>query len=310
MSSLPPIVIEPSTERLIVMSFVATLFHLCMLYAVSFTAPKNNSDMKNHIMDVVLVQKSTEKAPDNAKFLAQANQQSGGVVEKAQERPSTPVVAPFPDEVANLVVTPPEPQIAASATPDPQVEQLTVNAPSSFQVASAQRLNPAQEPSTLNGDALETTVLSPDVPNTTMIMNVRASLASLQAELDKKIENYAKNPRKTFIGASTREYKYASYMDSWRLRVERIGTLHYPLEARQLGISGSLILEVAINKDGSINEVHIRKSSGNALIDDSALRIVHLSAPFAPLSEEIRKDTDILYITRTWEFLNNGLNTH
>ncbi|EIJ44176.1 TonB family protein [Beggiatoa alba B18LD] len=310
MSSLPPIVIEPSTERLIVMSFVAMLFHLFLLYAVSFSVPKSQSTLRNHIMDVVLVQKSMEKAPADAKFLAQANQQGGGAEEDAQHRPSTPTVAPFPDEIARLVVTPPEQQIAASAVPEPDLKVLTGHVPSAFSVPDTQRINPPEEASELNGDALETTVLSPDVPNTLLIMNVRASLASLQAELDKKIENYAKNPRKTFIGASTREYKYASYMDTWRLRVERIGKDNYPLEAKVQGVSGSLILEVAINKDGTINDVKIRKSSGHVVLDDAALRIVHLSSPFAPLPEEIRKDTDILYITRTWEFLNNGLNTH
>jgi len=94
-------------------------------------------------------------------------------------------------------------------------------------------------------------------------------------------------------------------MEAWRSKVERIGNLNYPDEARKRKLSGSLILDVALNPDGSVNDVVVRRSSGQKILDDAAIRIVHLAAPFAPFPADIRKDTDILHITRTWQFLNN-----
>jgi protein TonB len=127
----------------------------------------------------------------------------------------------------------------------------------------------------------------------------------LSAELDRKLEARSQRPRRKFISASTREYKYASYMEAWRAKVERVGNLNYPDDARKNNISGSLILDVALNADGSVNQITVRRSSGSKVLDDAAIHIVELSSPFAPFPNQIRKETDILHITRTWQFLDN-----
>ena len=89
------------------------------------------------------------------------------------------------------------------------------------------------------------------------------------------------------------------------MKVERVGNLNYPDEARRNRLSGHLILDVALNPDGSINEITIRKPSGHKVLDDAAVRIVELAAPYAPFPDSFRKETDILHITRTWQFVNN-----
>ena len=94
-------------------------------------------------------------------------------------------------------------------------------------------------------------------------------------------------------------------MDAWRRKVEMVGNLNYPQEAKKLNLSGSLILDVALNKDGTINEITLRKSSGKKLLDDAAIRIVELAAPFAPFPMNIENQVDILHILRTWQFINN-----
>jgi protein TonB len=129
---------------------------------------------------------------------------------------------------------------------------------------------------------------------------------SLSAALDESRAIYAKRPRQTFISAATREYKYASYMEAWRRKVETIGNLNYPDEARRRDLSGSLILDVALNADGSINNITLRRSSGHRVLDDAAIAIVRLAAPFAEFPDNIRKETDVLHITRTWQFLRGN----
>ena len=137
---------------------------------------------------------------------------------------------------------------------------------------------------------------------------VRRSLAmaSLSAEVDQRLNSYAKRPHRKWISARTREHKYAAYMDAWRTKVERVGNLNYPDEARRKRLSGELRLDVAIKSDGSVEKITIRKPSGHKVLDDAAVRIVRLAAPYARFPKAIREETDILHIQRTWRFLSSN----
>jgi protein TonB len=130
----------------------------------------------------------------------------------------------------------------------------------------------------------------------------------LSAEFNLKAERFAKRPRRKTINASTKEYKYATYLDAWRRKVERVGNLNYPDEAKRQKLHGNLVLHVAVQADGSVkkNGIRVLHSSGHKLLDDAAIRIVRLAAPYAPFPASIRKETDILDITRTWRFLSNN----
>ena len=144
-----------------------------------------------------------------------------------------------------------------------------------------------------------------ELPNAAVLLANSFKIAALNSELRRKLEAQSQRPRRKFISASTREYKYAAYMEAWRIKVERVGNLNYPDEARKNRLTGSLILDVALNTDGSVNQITIRRSSGSKILDDAAVRIVELSSPFSPFPDHIREETDILHITRTWQFLNN-----
>ena len=137
---------------------------------------------------------------------------------------------------------------------------------------------------------------------------IRRSLeiARLSAEVSERVNAYAKRPRLKTISASTREYVYASYMEAWRRKVERIGNLNYPDEAKKHKIYGNLMLDVALNPDGSLRDVKLLRSSGHKILDDAAIRIVRLGAPYSPFSKEMREQTDILHIIRTWQFLSTN----
>jgi protein TonB len=124
----------------------------------------------------------------------------------------------------------------------------------------------------------------------------------LLAELSLQQENYQKRPRRKFLTANTREYKYATYMDAWRSKVERIGNLNYPEEAKIRNLTGSLVLDVAILPDGKLDNINVRRSSHHKALDDAAIRIVRLAAPYAPFPKNFRDEVDIIHITRTWKF--------
>jgi len=103
------------------------------------------------------------------------------------------------------------------------------------------------------------------------------------------------------ISSRTKDYEYRSYFEAWRQKVERIGTLNYPKEAK-LGNFGSLRLTVSINQDGGIHDIVVEKSSGSKALDEAAIRIVRLGEPYASFSDRMRHEVDILNITRTWKF--------
>lgn len=306
--SLNSIEISPAVEQLLVAIFLSTVFHLTFVFGVSFVLP---SDIfrSTSMIEVVLVQTSTDKAREDANYLAQANQEGGGWSEK-NGHPSTPTVSPFPDHTANLVTTSPPMQTAA-ASEHLDTKQLTTNSPSTHSVEAFNNLlTPTQDPDEF-GMAEENTEAFMDPVDTDQIAELRSSVASIQAEIDQKYESLAKKSlrEKWLTSLNARESKYAVYMDSWRRKVEKIGTQNYPEEAKQNKIAGNLILDVAINANGTIYYVEILKSSGKAILDNAAKKIIHQAAPFPPFSSEIRKETDVIHITRTWEFVDSRLTT-
>jgi protein TonB len=135
--------------------------------------------------------------------------------------------------------------------------------------------------------------------------SVEQERTRLVAEIDRGWHEYQSRPKHKYLNARTREYKYAAYMKAWEAKVERIGNLNYPEEAKRRGLSGQLRLDVALNSDGSINTIVVRRSSSHTVLDDAARRIVQLAAPFAPFPDNIREEIDVLHITRTWRF-NEG----
>jgi len=147
---------------------------------------------------------------------------------------------------------------------------------------------------------------APRLTATDILASRGEEIARLTAKIDEETTAYAHRPRRKAVTATTQEYKYASYLETWRRKVEAIGNLNYPEEARRLKLYGSLILRVALRADGSLEEVRVLRSSGSDVLDQAAVRIVHLAAPFAPFPPEIRKETDFLDITRTWQFLTNN----
>jgi len=136
--------------------------------------------------------------------------------------------------------------------------------------------------------------------------NIRANRTGKQLKetINLAYLNAQSRPREKYVSARSKEHKYAAYIEKWRILVERVGNLNYPDAARQQGLVGSLILDAAIRSDGTVEKIRVLDSSGFKVLDDSAGRIVHIAAPFAPFPNEIKSEIDILHIVNTWNFDN------
>ena len=296
-----PPVIRP-VDRLGLTLCLAVISHAVIVLGVTFTA-EDIFEPRYDTMEIVLVREQSPTAPEQATLLAQASLEGGGD-SPVQVVPAMPLPPPFPDAQAAIVATQPAP--APPPRPEKKAETkelLAAKAPD--EPHSARQPDPVEteQPQPAPAPTAPTTQA---LPSAAALLTNSFKIAALSAEIKEKLEAQAQRPKRKFVSASTREYKYAAYMEAWRAKVERVGNLNYPDEARRRQLSGSLILDVALNPDGSVNDIVIRRSSGQKILDDAAVGIVHLAAPFAPFPGDIRKEADILHITRTWQFLNSS----
>lgn len=267
------------------LAFVISLALHGVLLSLSFRAPEaKKTPDRDRGLEVVLVNARHARAPDKAEVLAQANVDGGGTSEQ-NLRPKSPL--PPQDAHKNgdaLVETRRKVQEAERIQ-----QQLLTQAKAAASVASTRPQVDQPQP------AAVTSGLD--------LYDNAAAIARLEAQIDRNLEEYAKRPRKKFIGARAREYRFAQYVEDWRLKIERVGTLNYPDAARGK-LYGSLLLSVTIRADGSVERVAVDRSSGHQVLDDAAVRIVELAAPYAAFPPDIRRDTDMIEITRTWTFTN------
>ena len=238
----------------------------------------------NAPLDVVLVNASTRDKPARAEALAQANLDGGGNTDE-RRRAKTP-----------LPVTDPRHPGRDLAEAQRRVQQLEAQQQRLLAQSRASRSSAAPEPARKPSAEDPAPQLSGRD-----LADLSLSAMRLQAQIDKRIEEYQKRPRKKSLGARATEYRFAQYEEDWRSKVERIGTVNYPAEARGK-IYGNLRLTVTIRPDGSVESVELDRSSGLKVLDAAAFRIVRIAAPFAQFPPDIRRDTDLLVITRTWFF--------
>lgn len=278
---------------------VSLALHGFILSIGFFAPPKPQALERDRGLEVVLVNARHARAPEQADVLAQASLDGGGTTE-LEARPTTPV----PPQDTRRDGDAPIDARKAAAAPPPAPQNVLTQPQADKKPAptvNAQRERPEPPP----------TETEPAAPASGLdVLDSIAAIARMEAQIDRSLNEYAKRPRKAFIGARTREHRFAQYVEDWRLKIERVGTLNYP-EAARGRLYGSLLLSVVIRADGSLERVTIQRSSGQALLDDAALRIVELAAPFAPFPPDIRVDTDVIEITRTWTFTNTDrIRTH
>jgi protein TonB len=261
--------------------FFSIALHVFLLFGIALVLPDPPS-AANFLepLQIVLVNSKSRSKPVQADALAQHNLDGGG--NTAEDRRAK---SPLPTIRDDRKFTP-EQRVKRVAELEAETKQMLTRLKSNY-TAEQQELKKQKNTNADNGDELVQRSLE---------------MARLEAQINKNWDDYQKLPRRKFIGARTQEYRFAQYIEDWRVKVERIGNLNYPEQARREQIFGKLQLSVSIRKDGSLESVEVSKSSGHRILDAAAMRIVKLAAPYSPLPPSITKDVDILTITRTWTF--------
>ena len=268
---------------------IPVAFSLCLhafvLFGIGFALP-DLAKSKNFLqpLEVVLVNSKSRSRPLKADALAQHSLDGGGNTADDKRARS-----PLPTVSDDKQFTPEQSKQRLQKL-EQQVKKLLTQAKSMQVVAQEKTDKQRQDGSDMNGRDL---------------MQRALEIVRLEAQITRDFNAYQKMPQRKFIGARTQEYRYAQYIEDWRIKVERIGNLNYPAQARQQKIFGQLRLTVSIRADGSVESVEVTKSSGQRILDAAAVRIVKLAAPYAPFPADIRKETDVLSIVRTWSFTAN-----
>ena len=276
---------ELSRERFRFMIFLSACAHALLVLGVGFTYLTDANDESS--IEVTLAQYRSQIQPDDADFIAQENQTGSGSQDEITV-PSSPFMSDLNDADINEVRPAPEAQVLNKTPEQPNLTALSsINAE---QAVAQQRDMPEQE---------EKQALSEQSSSE----EISLAIASLQAQLDLQQQAFARQPRKyTVSSASARKSHEASYLDSWRRRVEAVGNINYPIKARQQQVYGNVRMLISLNASGQISETRIIQSSGESLLDQAAVDIVNLAAPFEPFPEELKAEADILEIVRTFRF--------
>lgn len=278
-------VFDPSS-RLDVAIFISIIFHAVVLFGVTFKLPTLKIENAITPLEVVLVNSKSISKPYKADTLAQANLDGGGNTDD-NRRAKTP----FP-------LSPKHKQSIDVTKAKQKTKQLEQEAKKLMTaVNSKQSIHQSNS-------RLEKSEQAKKIPDAFDLIQRSREIIRLEAQIAKDYEAYQKRPKRKFIGARTKEYRFARYVEDWRVKVERIGNLNYPEAAKRDRLYGHLQLTVGIMADGNLESIEINRSSGNKILDEAAINIVKLAGQngFAPFPPDISRDTDILHITRTWVF--------
>ena len=265
---------------------VSLVLHAVVMFGITIRPPDlSKLDFIAPPLEVVLVNVQTESRPLKADAFAQRDLDGGGNTEADRQAKS-----PLPVTRHNQQTSKPRLESKRVRQLERETKKLLTQVKSEATVESD---TPQPQPQT------ETKVALPSAAD---IINRSVQIARLEAQISRDWDAYQKRPRRKSFGPRTREYRFARYIEDWRIKVERVGTLNYPQAARDQKIYGSLQLTVSIRSDGTVEDIEINRSSGQKILDEAALRIVHLGAPYSAFPDDISRDTDVLSITRTWTF--------
>lgn len=276
---------------LITAFIVALIVHNSIIFGVSFTSPPIKKSSANQTLDIVLVNTRAEKTPENPDYLAQADQVGGGnVKDKAKPTSKNPGETPSQGNALEN-----KPKMAPKPVPKiedkkPILSTTKSSKNKSPKLVKKKKPRPKKKPVLIND----------------YMADLQKQIIEIEAELDEKNKMYARRPKATYITASTQRTPDALYLKQWTKKIERIGNLNYPAEARKNKLEGQLILVVAISPDGHIISIRISQSSGYKTLDNAARKIVQLAAPYATVPADVLRGNSRLVITRTWQFTHNS----
>lgn len=287
----PPSIKISAADRLGFTLFMALALHAIVILGIGFTANDNKQPESLPSLDIILANTKSAEQPDNPDFLAQSNQKGGGNQDE-KARPSAPVSAPTPIDQQGLTDHA-QPQQKAS-------RDSLKNVYYANQREAERKIQQVKQTDNTK---------SPQDSASDIELKMQ-NIASLQAEIRKMTQEYARRPREITLTASTKEAVEAGYLAQWVSKIEQIGNLNYPAEAEIKNINGTLRLNVRINASGQVLDIKISRSSGQSILDEAAKRIIRLAQPFAPFPAKLRQKADQIVIVRTWRFESSNFTTN
>ena len=279
-----PVMAGSSGERNFGIALAVSLVLHAVLLSLHFKYPDASRAFQEKALDIILVNAKSARKPSDAQALAQNNLDGGGNSEQ-NRRAKTPL----------------PPSTRQQAGNDLEQAQKRVQALEARQRRLLEQAKGKPVAAAKDSPVTDSQPAADAEPNGLDLVSKSLEMARLEGEIARQTDEYNKRPRVKNLGTRAAEYRFARYMEDWRIKVERIGTLNYP-DAAQGKIYGNLVLSVRIKKDGSVERIDIDRSSGNRVLDDAARRIVRMAEPFAAFPADIARDFDILEITRTWTF--------
>jgi len=279
--SRPSTIAAPRLQHALPFAILVSCLVHGFLLSIRFTMPDLEKPFRDRGLEVVLVNARHTQPAEKPEALAQANLDGGGNTD-AEAKATSPLPAQEQDIRGDSLLQ-----------AQKRVQQL--------EAAQKALLTKARSETVVREDRQQTEQPEEARVSGMDLLDSAAAIARLEAQVDKRMDAYAKRPRRKFVGARTREYRFAQYVEDWRQKIERVGTLNYP-EAARGKVYGSLLLSVILRADGSVVKIDVLRSSGHEILDQAAQRIVQLGAPYAEFPPDIRRDTDQLEIVRTWNF--------
>ncbi|MFT4824102.1 MAG: protein TonB [Halioglobus sp.] len=277
-------------DRMVFAIFVAAALHLFLILGMTFEAVQKKSYSKQ--LNVTLATRPSTAVPSEAEHIAEFDQIGSGE-EAPQDFLSSPRPAPNPSPDAQEFSQQPSPVPQAPLSSEPVLATAAL---------ANTKLN--SDHAVQSQTARQTRGLNPEVDR------LAQQLTSLEATLEDQSKAYADMPRvRRLTSLSAKRAVDAAYLHGWVQRLEAVGNKYYPEASLRYGIYGELRLLVIVREDGSLEDIEVLSSSGYAVLDEAAMKIVRLAAPFAPFPTELRATTDKLEIIRTWQYLENRLSS-
>lgn len=257
---------------------LALVAHAAIIFSISFTIDSDESRARQ--IEVTLINRPDATAPEDARLVAEANQRGSGDEAQSQEMTSPALlpVAASPEES----VSDPKDMITTKGLS----ARVANNEEPEFEDTASEGINPEVE-------------------------RINQQLATLEAELAEQTRLISDRPRvRRLTAASARQSADAAYLLDWRRRLEAVGNQYYPEASIRYGIYGAVRLMVVIRSDGALEDIQVLTSSGYAVLDEAAIKVVRMAAPYAPFPDELKATTDKLEIIRTWHYEENRLSSH
>ena len=280
--------LPPANDRMLTTCFLAALFHGIVILGVTFSSPKDDTGPDAPALEVVLVNDQAPKAATNpnARYVAQRTQLGSGnmlnggrtLIPKSSLVPVDRAGIPGGEGAAAVQTSETMGDDELVATHASALKILYFAAPAAAKEAS-------QMPELLEK--------KPDL-----------GMASNDDGIELRMRGESKN--QLWIAADTRESDVAVYLDSWRRKIERVGTMNFPDAARRQKLSGTPVIEVTIGADGTLLQTLLRRSSGHTEIDEAAIRILKLAAPYDPFPSALNSKHDEIRIAYEWQFLGGA----